>query len=122
MLDRMLALPDGAFTTVPRRAALSELATTLRSHDATAVCLASVAPTRLSTTAQLVKRLRSVAPALKIVVGRWTPDGLSDGDVALLREAGADAVAATLAESRTQLLALLPGSAEGPAGRMPAVP
>jgi predicted PurR-regulated permease PerM len=118
MFDRTLGMPAGGFTVLPRQTSPQDLIDEVRRRQAQAVCLASVPPSRLSTTAQLVKRLRALDPAVKIVVGRWTPHGVSDGDVALLRDAGADAVAATLTQSRTQLLALFPQAAEGPSIRL----
>jgi predicted PurR-regulated permease PerM len=75
--------------------------------DAGVVCVGSLAPGGLAQARYLCRRLRARCPEAKIVVGRWgvyeDPERVSGR----LKSAGADFVAATVAETRAQLLALL---------------
>jgi hypothetical protein len=50
-----------------------------------------------------VKRLRAALPEVRILVGRWGPPTLADESTQVLREAGANHVASTLVETRTQI-------------------
>ena len=50
-----------------------------------------------------MKRLRAALPELRILVGRWAPASLADESTQSLRDAGADHVAATLAQTREYL-------------------
>jgi predicted PurR-regulated permease PerM len=75
------------------------------------VCIGSLPPGGLAHTRYLCKRLRARSPEVKIFVGRW---GLRDEvkqNEEQLREAGADAMATTLLETRDQLNAWLPSLA-----------
>jgi hypothetical protein len=83
----------------------------VRQRDARIVCIADLPPSEPSKTRYLVRRLRAALPDLKIVVGRWAPPEFVDDTLAPLRDAGADMVAATLAETREQLRSLLPQAA-----------
>ena len=67
------------------------------------VCFADLPPSSSSKTRYLVRRLRSALPELRIAVGRWAPPALADESSQVLRTAGANQVAATLAETRTYL-------------------
>ena len=63
----------------------------------------SIPPASYSKTRYLVRRLRAATPTLKIVVGRWAPAEFADDSASGLRDAGADAVGATLEETREHL-------------------
>jgi len=67
------------------------------------VCLADLPPSPSSKTRYLVKRLRAALPKLRIMVGRWAPPALVDDSTEALRDAGADHVASTLAQTREYL-------------------
>jgi predicted PurR-regulated permease PerM len=65
------------------------------------VCVVSIRPGDLASARYLCKRLRTRFPGVKIVVGRW---GAKDqGELDQLLAAGADAVGATLRETRDQI-------------------
>jgi predicted PurR-regulated permease PerM len=72
------------------------------------LCLAALPPGGTARARYLLKRLRARFPELRILVGRWGTRGTMDEDRRVLAEAGATQVAATLGESRDQVLALLP--------------
>lgn len=71
------------------------------------VCIADLPPSASSKTRYLVKRLRSVFPDLRIIVGRWAPAALADESTQVLRDAGASRVDSTLVDTRTYLASLL---------------
>jgi hypothetical protein len=73
-----------------------------------AVCIADLPPSAPSKSRYLAKRLRANAPELPILVGRWAPPELADEDADALLSVGATRVAATLLESRDQLVSLAP--------------
>jgi predicted PurR-regulated permease PerM len=78
-----------------------EVLSLVATRNPTIVCVASIRPGDLAHTRYLCKRLRDRFPHLKIVVGRWgEPDR---GEQDQLLAAGADAVSATLRESRDQI-------------------
>jgi hypothetical protein len=81
----------------------SELIALVRAQHIAVVCFADLPPSTPSKTRYLVKRLRAAVPDVRIVVGRWAPASLADESTQALREAGADLVPSTLAETRTYL-------------------
>jgi predicted PurR-regulated permease PerM len=81
----------------------SELVELVQQRGATVVCLADLPPSPSSKTRYFVKRLRAAFPELRILVGRWAPPLLADESSQLLRDAGADHVASTLAQTREYL-------------------
>lgn len=113
----MHGAPD-AFALEMLRAALRERALTLemppnpghvaeglefvRKSGARVVCIADLPPSAPSTSRYLVKRLRAALPQLTILVGRWAAAPFADDSVTALTEAGADAVATSLLETRDQ--------------------
>jgi predicted PurR-regulated permease PerM len=85
----------------------SELVALVHARGASVVCLADLPPSLPSKTRYLVKRLHAAMPDVRILVGRWSPEGLRDESTQLLRDAGATLVASTLAETRTYLGGLI---------------
>jgi predicted PurR-regulated permease PerM len=81
----------------------SELVSLVQAQQISVICLADLPPSPPSKTRYLVKRLRAALPELRILVGRWAPQALTDDSTQLLRDAGATLVASTLAETRTYL-------------------
>jgi len=71
------------------------------------VCIGSLPPGGLAQARYLCKRLRRQFPELKIVAGRWGQTENLEKTQERLRAAGADQVATTILESRTQALPLL---------------
>ena len=78
----------------------SELVALVRERGVSVVCLADLPPSPSSKTRYFVKRLRAALPELRILVGRWAPPALADDSTQGLRDAGADHVASTLAQTR----------------------
>ena len=86
----------------------SELVERVAAEHPAAVCICTLAPGGLAQARYLCKRLRSRVPEVKILVGRWGARHVPESHVKQLQESGADLVAATLQETRRQLLALRP--------------
>ena len=86
----------------------SELLSLVQQQAFSVVCLADLPPSAPSKTRYLVKRLRAALPDVRILVGRWAPSALADESTQLLRDAGANLVASTLAGDPD-----LPGRARG---------
>jgi predicted PurR-regulated permease PerM len=72
------------------------------------LCIAALPPGGLAPTRLLCMRLRARFPQLKIVVGRWGLRGNVEKNSERLLSAGADKFGTTLAETRDQILSLLP--------------
>ena len=85
----------------------SELVSLVQEQGVSVICLADLPPSPPSKTRYLVKRLHAALPNVRILVGRWGPEALSDDNTQLLRDAGATLVVSTLAESRTYLEGLV---------------
>jgi predicted PurR-regulated permease PerM len=81
----------------------SDLVSLVQERRVSVVCLADLPPSPSSKTRYLVKRLRAACPELRILVGRWAPPALADESTQALREAGANHVASTLAQTREYL-------------------
>ena len=100
----------------------SELVSLVKAQGVSVVCLADLPPSPPSKTRYLVKRLHAALPDVRILVGRWGPPALADESTQVVRDAGADLVASTLAETRIYLggLAEIPRvpvtATNGPAG------
>jgi predicted PurR-regulated permease PerM len=72
------------------------------------VCIGALPPGGLAHTRYLCKKLRARFPEVKIVVGRWGLTGGVETNREQLQDAGADLIATTLLETRSQLNSLLP--------------
>ena len=86
----------------------SEVVALVKEHAYPAVCVVALPPGGLTHAKYLCKKLRATFPDLKILVGRWGPPDLAGEGAEALLAAGADAVGATLQESRDQLYGLTP--------------
>jgi predicted PurR-regulated permease PerM len=86
----------------------SEMVALARATRPALVCIATLPPGGLSHARYLVKRLRAALPEATILVGRWGRNGDPEEIRGPLLAAGADQVAATLAETRVQILQLVP--------------
>ena len=108
--------------TANTRLQASELVALVKAQRVSIVCLADLPPSPPSKTRYLVKRLHTALPDVRILVGRWGPPALADESTQVVRDAGADLVASTLAETRVYLggLAEIPRvpvtTTNGPAG------
>ncbi len=72
------------------------------------ICIASLPPGGLAQARYLCKRLKSSAPELPIIVGRWSHTRNSKLDRERLEQAGASFVTTTLLETRKLLVSRLP--------------
>lgn len=108
MLARLLGGSPIALDTAGPRLLASDLVKQVREEGYTVVCLSDLPPSSPSKARYLAKRLRAAFPALRIIVGRWAPAPMADESLQPLLDAGATSAAATLLETRQQLLALAP--------------
>jgi predicted PurR-regulated permease PerM len=86
----------------------AELVAVAAEKEPALVFIGALPPGGLAHTRYLCKRLRARLPEARIVVGRWGLKGNVEQNEAQLREAGADQVETTLAETRDHLTAWLP--------------
>jgi predicted PurR-regulated permease PerM len=112
---RMLArLLDGSverFEIVPDVSNRQSLLDHLHRSPVRALCIAGITPSRSAMLLHLVGRLRAAMPDLKIVVSRLGPFRPSADETRMVQQAGADAVARSLHETKARLLdALEPAS------------
>ena len=90
----------------------SEVVRGVREHGSGIVVVSALAPGGLAQARFLCKRLRSSAPGVRIVVGRWGAGGDAEGAREALLAAGADAVTTNLVETRDLVLQLVRVSPE----------
>jgi hypothetical protein len=84
----------------------SEVIDLVRTRGVRLVCIADLPPSPPSKTRYLVRKLRAALPEVRILIGRWGPESLSDEERASLMDAGANHVATTLIETRNELRTL----------------
>ena len=82
----------------------TEIVEGVKSGRYRAVCIADIPPSAPSRSRAIVRRLRTLAPNLPVLVGRWAPTELADESHESLLAAGATSVAATLVDTRAELL------------------
>ena len=97
----------------------AELVGGARANGAGVVVVGALPPGGLAQARYLCKRLKAEAPGVRIVVARWgvSEDGAEAARQAL-RSAGADAIGATLAETRDLVLPLATLEPEVAAGHL----
>jgi hypothetical protein len=97
----------------------AELMGGAREHGAGVVVIGALPPGGLAHARYLCKRFKAEVPGLRIVVARWgvAEDGAEAARQAL-RSAGADAIGATLAETRDLVVTLSTLEPEVAAGRL----
>jgi len=81
----------------------SEVIDLVRTRGVRLVCIADLPPSAPSKTRYLVRKLRAALPEVRILIGRWGPESLSDEERSSLMDAGANHVATTLIETRNEL-------------------
>jgi predicted PurR-regulated permease PerM len=81
----------------------SEVIDLVRTRSVRLVCIADLPPSPPSKTRYLVRKLRAALPEVRILIGRWGPESLSEEERASLMDAGANHVATTLLETRNEL-------------------
>jgi predicted PurR-regulated permease PerM len=107
MFEQLLAAEKCRVQRLSTQTLAGELIEHVEQTKPTLVCIASLPPGGLAVARYLCKRLRLQFPDLKIAVGRW---GLTENvtrSAERLRTAGADVVATTLLESRSQILPMV---------------
>jgi predicted PurR-regulated permease PerM len=85
----------------------SEVLAQMRRRQPTVICIASLPPAGLTHARYLCKRIRSHWPEVGIAVGCWGANGNSERPKQRLKEAGANWVATSLAETRAQVAPIL---------------
>jgi predicted PurR-regulated permease PerM len=108
MFQRLMADARCEVEVVSPALLASEVVTLARERRPSMICVAALPPGGLAHARYLIKRLRMVVPDAQILIGRWGRNGSGQEGRAMLVAAGADAVAPTLAETRDQVLQLLP--------------
>lgn len=106
MLGRLLSGLPIALENTSSRMLASDMIALVRAQQYTVVCIADLPPSPPSKTRYLIRRLRAAFPDLRIVVGRWAPPALADETLQPLADAGATHMAATLLDTRKQLIEL----------------
>jgi hypothetical protein len=84
----------------------SEVVEAIQTEPYRAVCIIDLPPSPPVKSRAIAKRMRALDADLPILVARWAPPELADDGHEHLSSAGATHVAATLLETRDQLLAL----------------
>jgi predicted PurR-regulated permease PerM len=122
MLKHLL-LPQGfSVEVISSRVLTAELLERVSKECPRIVCIGSLAPAGLSRARYLCKRLRLQCPQLKIAVGRWGDTEILERTQQRLHAAGADFVAITLRDTRTQILPFLHVTAPAPTEPGPDAP
>lgn len=103
MLRRMTS-PDSGLTVL--NGGSGRTLASLTDIGSAVILIATLGPGGLTEARYLCRRFRSQYPKAKIIVGLWGREKDSKKARALLLSAGADRVAATLSEARTQLIRL----------------
>jgi predicted PurR-regulated permease PerM len=107
MLRLLLDPAQGHFKVVSAKILTAEVVLRVRAENAGVVCIGTLPPQNLAHARYLCKRLRSHLPGLKILVGCWGWQGDRADVEERLKAAGADMVATSLLEARTQVLPLV---------------
>jgi predicted PurR-regulated permease PerM len=104
MLGDLLAASGVALSVTSSGVLAGEIVREVRQSGHDLVVVGALGPGGLAQARYLCKRLRAAAPGVRIVVGRWgVPDDVEATRAALVAS-GADAVGATLAETRDLVL------------------
>jgi predicted PurR-regulated permease PerM len=104
MLQQLLDPTRYALEIVSAEMLTAEVLSVVEREHIGLICISALPPGALAPTRYLCKRLRTRFPECKILVGRWGLSEEWDKPQALLREAGADEVGMTLAETRGQVM------------------
>jgi predicted PurR-regulated permease PerM len=113
MLEQLLEGGNVAVDVAPPQMLATELVSWVSTKGHRIVCLVDLPPGGASKARYIAKRLRAALPDVTIVVCRWAAAGLDDDDPATLVAAGANHVSTSLADTRTYLRGLAPGTLVG---------
>ncbi len=103
MLQQLLDPARYTMSIVSSEMLTAEVLSAVEQQHIRLICIAALAPGALAPIRYLCKRLRARFPDCKIVVGRWGVQEDRGTPQAVLREAGADEVGATLHETYNQV-------------------
>jgi predicted PurR-regulated permease PerM len=104
MFQRLLGSDFCEVEVLPAGMLSSEVISHVAKKAPAVFCICALPPDPLAPTRYLCKRLRDRWPQMKIIVGRWGMKGELKDQREQLLEAGADFVALTLQEARSQVL------------------
>lgn len=108
LLRRVLGLVGCAMEVLPPGLLSAEVVDRVTRHRPAVVVVGSIPPGGLAQTRYLIKRFKAACPESTILVGRWGAFGETDPTVL---GGGVDQPAKSLAETRNQILALVPTDA-----------
>ena len=108
MLDQLLENSPVSLVIAASGMMASDIVTAVARQAYHIVCIIDLPPSVPSRTRYLIKKLRSAFPDLNIVVGRLAPSTLADDTTQTLREAGANYIGSTLAETAEYLRQVVP--------------
>jgi predicted PurR-regulated permease PerM len=108
MFEHVLATSGVGVDAVSPEALAAEVVATVEQARPACLCVAALPPGGLAHTRYLLKRLRARFADVCVVVGRWGVGHEPGEDAATLLAAGATRVSVRLAETRDQVLELLP--------------
>jgi hypothetical protein len=111
MLAQLLSARGVDVTVVSAHTLRGEMLAQIPDDSRSVVCVSALPPMAATHARYLCKRLRSKAPAIKIVVGLWQTPSSNDKSRSRLSEAGMDRLVTTLAEA-SQYLAQAVAAAE----------
>ncbi len=115
MLGQVLDPKRWRFNMVTEHLLAAELIDRVAAKKPAVICIASLPPGGLAHTRYLCKRLRASLPNVRILVGRWGLAKNIERNQDQLRESGANEIASTILETRSQLNALVPVLVSEPA-------
>ena len=107
MLGQMMRLSGYTLEVVSADKLTAEVVTHLQQELPAVVVVGSLPPGGLAQVRYLCKRLRTQAPNVKILIGRWGDSAKNERTHKRLLGAGADQVATTLRDSLAQIIPLL---------------
>ncbi|HMF13421.1 MAG TPA: AI-2E family transporter, partial [Gemmataceae bacterium] len=107
MLKRLVDPTRCRFEVLSPDALTAEVLAEVGTQDAPAVCIGALPPQNLARARYLCKRLRGRFPTLKILVGCWGWAGERSRIEDRLLDAGANQIATSLCEARSQLVPLV---------------
>lgn len=118
--ERVLPPRDGVLDMMSSKALVAEVLSQVEEHGVSAVLIVGVAPGGLTRMRYLCKRLRGAYPNLTIVAGYWGSTEREESLRRRLKEAGANHIGLTFAETQQQIMPYLSVTKAGtskPAGQ-----
>jgi predicted PurR-regulated permease PerM len=114
MLGQVLDERKWNYKVAPSNTLISEIMEKLSKEPVEALILSALQPINTAHLRHLCKKIRTEHQNVKIMIGLWGPDKLSDGKIAALKEFGADWAGNTLEEASIALAAWYPVWSEQP--------